>query len=107
MDVNRAPTLGVLSFLVGTGGILRASPRRFSWWDTRDRAWRRARLLFVLAGVVVAIYAAGILVVIGASLRAADVGPWERLDAWADDIGPLGIVFAALILLGLTALTIL
>ena len=83
------------------------SPGRFSWWDTRDEAWRRARLLFVLAGVVVAIYAAGILVVIGGTLRAADIGPWDRLDTWADDAGTIGIVLAALGLLAATALAIL
>jgi hypothetical protein len=83
---------------------LSVSPGRFSWWDTHDKAWRRARLLFVLAGLVVAIYAAGILVVVGASLRVAGVGPWHRIEAWVDDIGPVGVVFVVLVLLGVVAL---
>jgi Zn-dependent protease with chaperone function len=56
----------------------------FAWWDTHNRAWRRARFLFGLAVVVVAVYVAGLLAIVVVVLRAAGVGPWARIDTWFD-----------------------
>jgi hypothetical protein len=82
------------------------APTRFAWWDTHDRAWRRARLLFVLASSVGALYIAGLSVVVGASLRGAGVGPWSRINAWGENIGPLGIALVTLGVFGVAALAI-
>ncbi len=81
------------------GRVVRAGAGGFAWWDTHNQAWRRARLLFVLASGVVAIYAAGLLAVVGVLLRTAGVGPWHQIDGWIDDIGWLGLVLAGLVLL--------
>ena len=56
-----------------------AGPKGFAWWDTHDQTWRRARILFLLASAVVAVYVACLLLVLGASLRAAEVGSWDDL----------------------------
>jgi Zn-dependent protease with chaperone function len=85
---------------------LSVSPGRFSWWDTHDETWRQARLLFVLAAGVVAFYAAGILVIVSATLSAAEIGPWQGADGWFDDIGLLGVVLAVLVLVGVATLAI-
>jgi Zn-dependent protease with chaperone function len=78
----------------------------FAWWDVRDRAWRRARALFTLAAAVVAIYVAGGLAVLVGLLVAAGVGPWSSLDAWAQDVGSLGLAIAALFLAACAGLAI-
>src|SRR5262245_51490073 len=64
----------------------------FAWWDVHSRAWRRARWLFVLAAAVVAVYAAGLVIVVGVVLRAAGIGPWTDIDAWFEDLGWLDLV---------------
>lgn len=68
----------------------------FAWWDTRDRAWRRARALFALAAAVVAIYLAGGIALLGALLLAAGIGPWSSIDAWTHDVGLLGLAIGTI-----------
>jgi hypothetical protein len=45
---------------------------------------------------VVATYLAGLALVVAVTLRAMDVGPWDLIDTWADDLGPVGIVLIVL-----------
>jgi heat shock protein HtpX len=64
-------------------------------------------MLFVAVGLVVAVYAAGILAVVGVSVAAIATGSLDDVRDWIGDVGAVAIVVAVLVLLAAVTLAIL
>lgn len=89
------PTLGLVARGTSRGG--------FEWWGPHDSTARRARVLFVAAAVIVALYLGSPLVLAALVVRVAEIGPWRGIASFEGRLGPVGLVGAAALLLAASA----
>jgi hypothetical protein len=65
---------------------------RAGWWDTHDDAWRRARRLFAISALIVALYLAGIATVIVLVSAAIVTGDGDVVAEAVDHLGLAGSI---------------